>query len=397
MSARCSVSSKLNPPPFQHPFQSLFTDEESEKGAMGQSCASCGSANALGALFCAHCGASLKVRTVSGSNPRRRWAMPVAALAILIVFVGLYFWLFVLDDMQNRSVTPIAEQRTSAPAVAEIFFTMTEANIRDKPTASESVILGKLPRGSQVTGFVQSGSPPGDGWMELSDGNGFVAMVNLSKSEPPELVTLLNDQPWVVDMPIDVWATGTSDSPLINRVRAGTMLKLVGLTADNFIEVKLADGSYGYLADGKSILARLGGKPIAIGFNPQTCAFSGEIGAEFAKIGARLRTQWQTLEAKEYADEAAREKAYAKVEGKSSYVRLRRSFDGLSLTALGQHYESQSLYFVDPPAKVIAVFRDNGFNIGPDGIFRATELYAAISGTRGEGAVYGKTELSCGV
>jgi hypothetical protein len=78
-------------------------------------------------------------------------------------------------------------------------------------------------------------------------------------------------------------------------------------------------------------------------------------------------------------------------------VRLRRSFDGLSLTALGQHYESQSLYFVDPPAKVIAVFRDNGFNIGPDGIFRATELYAAISGTRGEGAVYGKTELSCGV
>jgi hypothetical protein len=323
--------------------------------------------------------------------------MPVAALAILLVFGGLYFWLFVLDDMQKGSASPIAQQGTSATAAAETFFAMTEVNIRDKPTTSESVILGKLPRGSQVTGVVQPGSPPGDGWIELSDGNGFVATVNLSALNPPELVTLLNDQSWVVDAPVDVWATTAPDGALIDRVRAGTTLKLVGLTADNFIEAKLPDGGYGYLAEGKSILARLGGKPIAIGFNPQTCAFGGEIGAEFTKIGARLRAQWQALEAKEYADEAAREKAYAKVEGKSSYVRLRRSFDGLSLTALGQHYESQSLYFADPPAKVIAVFRDNGFNIGPDGIFRATELYAGISGTRGEGAAYGKTELSCGV
>ena len=364
---------------------------------MGQSCASCGSANAVRALFCAQCGASLKARPASRATAKRSWAMPGKALAILLVFAGLYFWLFVFDDMQNGSVTPTADQSADATAAAEIFFTMTEANIRDKPSTSDSVILGKLPRGSQVTGLVQPGSAPADGWIALSDGNGFIAMVNLSPSKPPELVTLLNDQSWIVDMPVDVWATTAPDSALMDRVRADTTLKLVGLTADNFIEVKLLDNRYGYLADGKSILARLGGKPIAIGFNPQTCAFSGEIGTEFTKIGARLRAQWQALEAKDYPNDAAREKAYAKVEGKSSYVRLRRSFDGLSLTALVQHYESQSLYFADPPAKVIAVFRDNGFNIGPDGIFKATELYAGISGTRGEGAAYGQTELSCGV
>ena len=364
---------------------------------MGQSCASCGSANAVRALFCAQCGASLKARPASRATAKRSWAMPGKALAILLVFAGLYFWLFVFDDMQNGSVTPTADQSADATAAAEIFFTMTEANIRDKPSTSDSVILGKLPRGSQVTGLVQPGSAPADGWIALSDGNGFIATVNLSPSKPPELVSLLNDQSWVVDMPVDVWATTAPDSALMDRVRADTTLKLVGLTADNFIEVKLLDNRYGYLADGKSILARLGGKPIAIGFNPQTCAFSGEIGGEFTKIGARLRAQWQALEAKEYPNEAAREKAYAKVEGKSSYVRLRRSFDGLSLTALVQHYESQSLYFADPPAKVIAVFRDNGFNIGRDGIFKATELYAGISGTRGEGTAYGQTELSCGV
>ena len=364
---------------------------------MGQSCASCGSANAVRALFCGQCGASLKARPTSRAAAKRSWAMPGKALAILLVFAGLYFWLFVLDDMQNGSVTPTADQSADATAAAEIFFIMTEANIRDKPSTSDSVILGKLPRGSQVTGLVQPGSPPSGGWIALSDGNGFIAMVNLSTSKPPELVSLLNDQSWIVDMPVDVWATTAPDSALMDRVRADTTLKLVGLTADNFIEVKLPDNRYGYLADGKSILARLGGKPIAIGFNPQTCAFSGEIGSEFTKIGARLRAQWQALEAKDYPNDAAREKAYAKVEGKSSYVRLRRSFDGLSLTALGQHYESQSLYFADPPAKVIAVFRDNGFNIGPDGIFKATELYAGISGTRGEGAAYGQTEPSCGV
>jgi len=161
--------------------------------------------------------------------------------------------------------------------------------------------------------------------------------------------------------------------------------------------VKLADGRFGYLADAPSILARLGGKPITIGFNPQTCGFSGEIGTEFTKISGQLRAQWQALEAKEFANESARQKAFAAVEGKSKYLRLRRSFEGLSLTGIAQHYESQSLYFDDAPAKVMEVFRAQGFDIGRDGLFTGTNLYAGIAATQGEGAAYGKSELGCGV
>ena len=103
------------------------------------------------------------------------------------------------------------------------------------------------------------------------------------------------------------------------------------------------------------------------------------------------------MEAKEFANEAARQKAYSAVEGKSKFIRLRRSFEGLSVTGLAQHYESQSLYFDDSPAKVMDVFRAQGFDIGRDGLFTGTELYAGIAATRGEGAAYGKTELGCGV
>ena len=74
-----------------------------------------------------------------------------------------------------------------------------------------------------------------------------------------------------------------------------------------------------------------------------------------------------------------------------------RSFEGLSLTGIAQHYESQSLYFADPAAKVMDVFRAKGFKIGRDGQFPSTELYAGIATTRGEGAAYGKSELGCGV
>ena len=367
---------------------------------MSQVCASCGATSANQAAFCASCGRALKPKMAAKSAKsaaKRDWRMPFVAVVAVLAMAALYFWLFIADDLKRGSDMPTTEAGEASNPDAQIFFAMTDANLRSKPTLSGSDILGKLPRGSQVTGTIQPGSGVDGGWLELSDGNGFVALVNLSQNKPPALVKALNDQLWVADGLIDVWATTLADSNLLDRLREGAQLTLVGTTADNFVEVKLADGRYGYLADAPSILARIGGKPIAIGFNPQTCSFSGEIGAEFAKIGAQLRAQWQALEAKEFANEAARQKAYAAVEGKSKYLRLRRSFEGLSLTGLAQHYESQSLYFDDSPAKVMDVFRAQGFDIGRDGLFTGTELYAGIAATRGEGAAYGKTELGCGV
>ncbi len=368
---------------------------------MEQGCPHCGSANGYDALFCAHCGHALtrsEPRSTSAAPKRKThwWIWPLAGIITLAAVVGLYFWLFLADDMGETS--PEASRTAlGTTSQARSFYAMTDANIRDKPTTQGSTILGKLPRGAQVTGTVKASEGASTDWLELSDGKGFIAMVNLSPDAPAELLRRLNDQVWVADESQNIWSSPAPESVLLDRVPAGTRLTLSGVTAGDYLEVKLVAGGFGYIANAEDILAKLNAKPIAIGFNPQSCVFTGEIGAEFAKIAARLRAQWQELEAREFADDAARDNAYAESEGKSNYVRMRRAFDGLTLTAIGQHYESQSLYFADPPQKVIDAFRARGFNIGKDGLFRATELYAGITATRGEGAAYGKTELGCGV
>ncbi len=404
---------------------------------MVQFCTSCGTANTPDARFCAKCGTAMKMPApdqqppvgaqpvpieeaaplsmfkegadftpeydppadlIDDPKPPRKWLLPVAVVGTLLVIGALYFWLFVADDMSTSSGSTygnsIEAGETTEP---KQMFAMTEANIRDKSTTVGSNILGKLPRGSAVSGIVKLGVDGTSEWLELTDGKGFVGVVNLSDTEPPEISKMLNDKLWTTDTAIDIWAQPDTTSTLVDRVQEGTKLTLSGLTANDFIEIKLSKGGVGYIGDGAAILARLGGKPITISFNPGTCNFGGELEAEFAKIAAKLRAQWAELENKEFADEAARDKAYAASEGKSTFVRVPRSFDGLSLTAIAQHYEAQSLYFADPPAKVMEVFRSKGFKIGRDGTFASTDLYAGISATRGESVAYGKSELGCGV
>lgn len=390
-------------------------------------CTSCGTANTPDARYCAKCGASIAERSAEAESavekspsaivdervnpepafeveqpvpeetkPERNWPVVAAIVFSLLLIAGAYYWLFIADDVGGGSLSS-AGTSESAPQAAQVqLFTITDANIRDRPTTSGSTILGKLPRGSAISGVLKV-AEDGSEWLQLSEGKGFVATVNLVEAQPPELAQRLGDRNWTADGRIDVYTADTG-SELLDSVSEGTVLKLSGLTANGVLEVKLPDSRIGYVLDGKAILARLGGKPVNLAFNPQTCSFGPEITAEFAKIETRIRAQWQALEDREFADDEAREKAFAAADNKSVYVKFPRSFDGLSLTAVAQHYESQSLYFADPPDRVIETFRKKGFNVRNDGSIPSSDLYANIGpASRGEGAAYGKTELSCGV
>ncbi len=324
------------------------------------------------------------------------WRQIMAGAVVLLALAFLYFWLFLRDDLGGGE--PVAGvAKTEVPAAAAVqMFAMTEVNIRDKSTTTGSNIIGKMPRGSALSGVVKVGEDGTTEWLELSEGKGFVAVVNLRDIQPPEIIQPLGDRIWLTDTRIDIYGPST-DNELIASAPAGTRLVLSGLVANDVLEVKLSDGRFGYILQGKEIIARLGGKPVSITFNPASCRFGGEIDAEFEKIGAKLRAQWAALEAREYPDEDTRSKAMSAVEGRSTYQRLERSYAGLTVTAIGQHYESQSVYFAEPAAKVIEVFREKGFRIVRDGSFPSTELYAGITATRSEGAQFGKSELGCGV
>mgnify|MGYP001588443776 CR=1 FL=1 len=115
------------------------------------------------------------------------------------------------------------------------------------------------------------------------------------------------------------------------------------------------------------------------------------------RLGAKIRSEYEAADQREYPDEEARNKALTALEGKSHYERIQRSWNGLSITAIGQHYESHSVYFAEPTARVIEVFREQGYRLDKEGNFPDTEYYAGVSGTRGETAAFGKADLGCGV
>jgi hypothetical protein len=318
-------------------------------------------------------------------------------LALVALLGGLYFFLFRSHNMSNEGGTPTAEATPKAAVAATKLYAVTQANIRDKATATGSNIIGKIPRGTEVSGKLALGEDGVSDWLELADGKGFVGAINLSEIQPPVLSKVIADKIWVTDKAMEIWAQPDSTSSLIDRASAGTSLTLAGLTANDYIEIKLRKGGVGYIADGARILALLDAKPIAMNFNANTCSFGGEVQPLFEKLGAAAKAEYDAIDNNTSLSDAAREKALGAIEGKSHYQKLQRSFKGLTLTGIAQHYESQSVYFAEPPAKVIEVFRSLGFKIGKDGAFASQDLYAGINATSGKAATFGKSDLGCGV
>lgn len=399
---------------------------------MAKFCISCGAALNDTAKFCGSCGAPVDqvagpvvedapaiepaiveptpppppepapvYGTPEASAPEAKkpnWLLIGGGAAILLLLL-LYYLIFIRDDVSSNTPAATTEKIEAKEGVETQYYAVADANIRDKATTVGTQIVGKLLRGTAASGTVITGADGTTQWLELADGKGFVAMSNISETQPPQIVKPLGDRIWIADAPIDLWAQPDAAAPVLDRVAAGTALTLYGLTANDYIEVKRPKGGVGYIADGARIaeLANAKGKPIAISFNPASCNFGGELEVEFGKLASKSQAIWKKADEADYPSDAAREAALGKLEGKSYYQRLERSFNGLSITGIGQHYEAQSLYFADPPEKVMAAFRAAGYKVGKDGQFPSTDIYAGISAPGSEARSFAKSELGCGV
>lgn len=336
-------------------------------------------------------------------NPKSgpNWLLIGGGVGILL-FLLLYYMIFIRDDVQSNPArpAPVAKQVIEPDQGGAIeFFAVAQANIRDKPTTQGSTVTGKLPRGTSALGTLITGEDGTSSWLKLADDAGFISANNLSEQAPPEITKLLGDKIWTATKTLDIYTQPDSGAVIYDKVSAGTTLTLYGLTANDFIEIKLRKGGVGYLANGTKLLeqAPVLGKPVAISFNPSSCSFGSELAVEFAKLERQVRAAYVAAEKRDYPDEAAREKALIDLESKSSFQKLERSFAGLSITGIGQHRESQSIYFADSADKVIAAFRGSGQQISRDGSFPSGELSAGIGAASGQARNLGKSELSCGV
>jgi hypothetical protein len=389
---------------------------------MTKFCMQCGTALPEIARFCAGCGASVAdsgpdsfAVTETTSEPPAdappqaavdtpderagpNWLLIGGAAAILLL-LALYYAVFLHDDVGRQAAPPTPAKVAAKDVVETELFAVADANIRAKATTVDTAILGKLLRGQPATGERVLGEDGVTEWLKLAANKGFIATSNLSEKMPPAIEKPLGDKIWTSDKAITIYAEPSTASAQIDSVKAGTPLTLYGLTGNDYIEIKLKKGGVGYIADGARIVALtlVKGKPIAIAFNPASCNFGGELEAEFGKLTAKSRAAYKAIDMTDFASDAARDKALIGFEGKSYFQRLERSFNGLSITGIAQHYESQSLYFADAPDKVLAAFKAAGYKIGRDGQFANTEIYAGIGATAGEGRSFGRSDLSCGV
>lgn len=161
--------------------------------------------------------------------------------------------------------------------------------------------------------------------------------------------------------------------------------------------LKLSDG--GYMWEGDLSAAAPLAPPISISltgsnsyFGPQIDAYLGQ-----ARASAEARlAQAQGLPEKEQAEQMNA------MEGQSSFARVpNRRFEGLTVTGVGLHYESTSIYFSDSAAAVIATFRAQGLKIDSDGRIEMdgdnVESCSINPAQSAEERRYGATGLTCGV
>jgi len=330
------------------------------------------------------------------------------AVLILLLLAGLYFLLRGGDDPAEEGGRPtaVAEEQVEeeeAPA-AVLFYASSTANIREAARTDGAKIRGKLTRGDEARGIVVEGEGGAGGeWLKLEDDQGYVFLANLTQSKMPTF-TDKGRRKITLASAAKLLAAPSSDAAVLDDLSKGLELTISGIVEGGYAEVLLRKGGVGYIAGGEKLMAANTGpkgSAIAIKLNEQGCAGGTEVDQLFKKLDGRIAATLQKVEDADYPDDAARKAAmnahYNKVEGTTEFEKLQRSFKGLQVSGIARHYESQSIYFAEPVAKVRKAFRDAGYKVRDDGQLPSEDISAGIYSVRGDAKAYGATALECGV
>lgn len=230
-------------------------------------CPHCREPNAPGARFCRHCGGAIDGSltppthlppTAPGYQPqygyseppapnRTPWIVAAAILGVLAI-AGLYYMVFIADDVAEpaASTTPAVTLPSATTKVEEQYFVISDANVRDRPTSVGTQVVRKENRGSMLRGSVEIGEDNKTQWLKLSDNSGYVAMSNLSSSQPPRLAQTFSNRPFTSSYDIQLHAAPDDSSPVLETMPYGKTIFLAGITDNGFVEAKRSKGGVGY-------------------------------------------------------------------------------------------------------------------------------------------------------
>jgi hypothetical protein len=368
--------------------------------------------------FCPNCGAAIKTPAANEpiaqtedqddlAGPKySRWPL-ILGILLMLVLAGTYYFIFVRDDLAKSGGIPVAGAARSQRAEPKItqMYASTDTVVRDQAVISGSNIINNVKRGMPLSGLIMSGTAEGEQWLALSDGAGFVSLANLNLNPAPVLTKAFGRKSVTLANPAELWDNASADAVLLDRLSKGFEITASGITQNGYLEILLKKGGVAFIADGNQVLEDAQKPPLAppvlLQIDQSGCAAGPEIDYIFKRIRDRQAANLKAVEEAEYASDDARDAAINKfiqrTEGKSIILPLERSFRGLTITGVAQHSESQSVYFAEPPEQVRKVFRDAGYRVGRDGSLPSRDIYAGIDAAPKGNAVYGKTDLGCGV
>ena len=167
-----------------------------------------------------------------------------------IVVVGVQRYLDAHNSNANAvfegNATP-AEVSSDITGVEVRMYAVADANARDRPTAIGSQVVYRLMRGVGVDGVMQVGEDGASRWFNLAHGKAFISSVNLSEAEPPILSKTLGDLDWRAPVELAMHELPDNNSMVVETESPGTHLIVVGITQNNFAEIKLNKGGVGYI------------------------------------------------------------------------------------------------------------------------------------------------------
>lgn len=175
----------------------------------------------------------------TGGSPPREGKLPDAEVSAAEVAAQAY------ADAAAAATDAAASPQAATGGSFQTYYIIADANQRDRPSTS-GALIGKISRGMTVQGRLQKGEDGVSNWLQLKDNSGFVSAVNISQLAPPRLATIFGERRFYPPSYLQLHASPSAQSPVIDTVPPGTLLIITGVTANGFAEAKGRRGGAGY-------------------------------------------------------------------------------------------------------------------------------------------------------